>query len=79
VPAAGGSFTIDVTSTDTLLMGWFPISDNPSWITITAPTIYTVGNGTVNYNVAPYTGGTAPRTGSIRIGDQTFGITQANV
>lgn len=77
VPAAGGTFTIAVTSTDTLLMGWFPISNNP-WIRITAPAVYTVGDGSIEYIVDPYTG-TAPRTGSIRIGDQTFNITQANV
>src|SRR5262245_12974866 len=79
VPTAGGSFTITVTSTDTMLMGWFPVSNNPSWITITAPTLYTVGDGEVSYTVQPYTGGSTPRTGSIRIGDQTFSVTQANV
>src|SRR5262245_23844560 len=78
VPAAGGSFTIAVTSTDALLMGWFPMSNNPSWITITAPSLYTVGDGEVGYTVQPYVGGTAPRSGSIRIADQTFSITQSN-
>jgi hypothetical protein len=73
-PAAGGSHTIAVTSTDTI--GWLPVSDSP-WITIVGPTTPTVGDGTVSYTIAASVTPTPARDGNITVGDQTFAIHQA--
>jgi len=53
---------------------WTAVSNNTSWLTITAGSSGT-GNGSVNYS---YTAnGTASRTGTITIAGYTFTITQA--
>jgi hypothetical protein len=73
--AAGGSATVAVTSTDTL--AWQPVSDSPSWLTVTSPTVPTIGNGSVSYTVAASVAPTPARTGHILIGNQSFIVTQA--
>ena len=73
--AAGGAATATVATTDE--QAWFPVALQ-SWITITAPTGPTVGNGSISYTIA--TNDTlAPRTGQILVGDKTFTITRADV
>jgi len=54
---------------------WTAVS-NASWITVTGGTSGT-GNGTVTYDVAPYTGRPKNRNGSITIAGQTFTIKQS--
>jgi hypothetical protein len=47
-----------------------------SWITLANTVSSSIGNGTVSYSVAPNTS-QLPRTGFIRVADQTFTIVQA--
>lgn len=70
--SSGGPGSVNV-STDTGC-GW-TASSNVNWIAITSG-VSGLGNGAVNYVVAPNTGNVS-RTGSLSIAGQTFAITQA--
>jgi hypothetical protein len=54
---------------------WTATSDNPAWITVTAPVGGFAGNGTVSYSVASNPNSTR-RTGSITVAGQTFRVWQ---
>lgn len=71
--ANGGadSFTVTLDPTCT----WTAVSDNPSWITVTAPTDALAGSGTVSYTVASHSGPTR-RLGSITVAGQAFRVMQ---
>lgn len=68
--ATGGTGTIRVTASD-VLCAWTARSNAP-WIMITSDSSGT-GNGTVSFTVAP---ATAPRSGTISVGDRTFVVQQ---
>ena len=51
-------------------------ASNASWITVTGGASGS-GNGTVTYNVAPYTGKPKNRNGSMTIAGQSFTIKQS--
>ena len=70
--AAGGAGTVSITTVGDEC-AWSAISDVP-WITIMSGTS-TPGDGTVQYTVTPNPVAT-PRTGTIRIADQTVTVTQ---
>lgn len=70
VPAAGGSYTVNVT---TQAGCTWTATESLSWVSITAGASGT-GSGTVNYTVTNNTG--SSRSGSMTIGGQTFNITQ---
>jgi hypothetical protein len=67
VPAAGGSFSFGVTTG----CSWKP-SSNVAWI---VPSGSGGSDGTVNYTVSA-NAGTASRSGTITVGNQTFTVTQ---
>lgn len=70
-PASGGFGSINVTASSGC--SWAAASQT-SWITITSGSSGN-GNGTVNYQVATYTG-TGKRTGQIVVAGQTFTVYQ---
>jgi hypothetical protein len=70
--AAGGSGNVTVTAPGGC--AWTAVSNNPSFIHVTAGSSGS-GNGSVSYTVDPNTG--VARTGSITIAGLTFSITQA--
>lgn len=69
--APGGSGTISVSAVANC--AWTSTSNTP-WITITSGSIG-IGNGSVNYSVAPHSSG-ADRTGTLTIANQTFTLLQ---
>jgi hypothetical protein len=71
---AGGP-SVPVTVTTQASCAW-TVTSNAPWITLNAVPSG-MGNGTVTFTVAPYTG-TAPRTGTLTIAGQTFNVTQTN-
>jgi hypothetical protein len=71
-PASGGGGTINVSAPDGC--NWNASSDSP-WIIITGST--GIGNGTVTYSVAQYTGKPKKRNGRITVAGQTFSIQQS--
>jgi hypothetical protein len=66
-----GSFTVTLDGA----CSWTAVSDNPAWITVTAPAARYAGAGTVNYTVASNSSSTR-RTGSITVAGQTFRVWQ---
>ncbi|MFL6209581.1 MAG: BACON domain-containing protein [Pyrinomonadaceae bacterium] len=71
--ADGGNAFINV---DTESYCTWTAQSNAAWLTVTSLVFDPYyGGGTVYYSVAPYTG-TAPRTGTISIGTQTFTVYQ---
>jgi phosphatidylserine/phosphatidylglycerophosphate/cardiolipin synthase-like enzyme/regulation of enolase protein 1 (concanavalin A-like superfamily) len=70
---SGGSFAVNVTAGPTC--GWTATS-NDAWITVTAGASGT-GNGAVSLAVGGNNAG--PRNGSVRIGGQTFVVSQAGL
>jgi hypothetical protein len=66
--ANGGadSFTVTIDGA----CSWTAVSDNPAWITVTAPVGGVAGAGTVSYSVASNSNPTR-RTGSITVAGQT--------
>jgi hypothetical protein len=66
-----GSFTVTIDG----VCSWTATSDNPDWITVTAPVGGFAGAGTVSYSVASNTASTR-RTGSITVAGQTFRVWQ---
>jgi hypothetical protein len=72
VPAASSDGTVEVTAP--VECGWTATSSVP-WVTVTSGA-NGMGNGTVAFSVAM--NATAPRSGTIAIGDQTFTINQAD-
>ena len=70
--AAGGSFSVGVTTSTGCT---WTASTTTSWISITSGTPGN-GSGTVNYSVQQ-NASTSPRSGSMTIAGQTFGVTQA--
>lgn len=71
VAGTTGTFTVTASSTT---CPWTAASANPDFISITSGVSGT-GNGTVGYAVQANTG-TAPRSGSIAVGDTAFGVYQ---
>jgi hypothetical protein len=71
--SAGGSGSVNVTTTTSC--PWMANNASSTWITITSGSSG-LGNGTVNYTVAP-SAGTA-RTGYINIAGRTHTVTQAS-
>ncbi len=69
----GGSGSVSVTAPSGC--AWTAAS-NASWITVTGGASGS-GNGTVTYNVAPYTGKPKNRNGSMTIAGQSFTIKQS--
>ena len=69
----GGSGSVVVTAGANC--SWTAVSNAP-WITVTAGASGS-GNGTVTYDVAPYTGKPKNRNGTITIAEQTFSIKQS--
>jgi hypothetical protein len=72
-PAAGGSASVAVTAP--VGCGWTAVS-NASWITITAGGSGS-GTGTVEYSVAPNTGQSRNRNGTMTIAGQRFSVKQS--
>jgi hypothetical protein len=66
-----GSFTVTIDSP----CSWTATSNNPDWITVTAPVGSFTGTGMVSYNVASNPNSTR-RGGSITVAGQTFTILQ---
>ncbi|HMZ20275.1 MAG TPA: putative Ig domain-containing protein, partial [Blastocatellia bacterium] len=71
VPAAGGTFTVNVTAGAGCK--WIA-SSNETWANVTSGS-FGNGNGTVTFNVAP---GAAARSGTLAVANQLFTITQSN-
>lgn len=67
----GGSIAVTSASD----MSWMPISDAP-WLTVSSPTTPTTGDGSVVYAMTAQLPAAPARTGHIKIGDQTFTVTQ---
>jgi len=56
---------------------WFPGKDaTATWITITAPEVPQIGNGSVMYTVAAQVAAAPARTGHIYVNGQVFTVTQ---
>jgi hypothetical protein len=70
--ASGGNGSVNVTAPGSC--AW-TAGSNAEWLTITSGGSL-AGNGTVNYSVAANTSASS-RTGVLRIGPQTFTVTQA--
>jgi CSLREA domain-containing protein len=66
-----GSFNVTIDA----ICNWTATSNNPDWLTVTAPTGTANGNGTVFYTVASHSN-TSPRQGSITVAGQTFHVLQ---
>jgi len=74
-PAAGGTDSVSVTAAAGCT--WTAASNNPTWITITAPANgMGTGNGTVTYTVAPNTG-SSQLTGTMTIAGQMITVVEA--
>jgi CSLREA domain-containing protein len=73
--AANGS-TDSFTVTIDAGCNWAATSDNPDWITVTAPVGNFAGAGTVSYSVA-VNNSSARRTGSITVAGQTYRVWQS--
>jgi CSLREA domain-containing protein len=71
--ANGGNNSFIVTIDN--VCSWTATSDNPDWITVTAPMGGFAGAGTVSYSIASNTTSTR-RTGSITVAGQTFRVWQ---
>jgi hypothetical protein len=71
--ANGGSGSVMVTIPAGCM--WTAVSNNPSFITVNAPTGTHTGNGTVTYTVASHSS-TNARSGTITIASQTFTVLQ---
>jgi hypothetical protein len=65
------SFTVTIDA----VCSWTAVSDNPDWITVTAPVGGFAGSGKVSYTVAANSS-SSRRTGSITVAGQTFRILQ---
>jgi hypothetical protein len=72
ISSAGGAGSTVVTTTAGC--SWTAVSNNP-WIILTGATSGT-GNGTVSFEVSPSTSA-LPRSGTVRIGTETFTVFQA--
>ncbi|PYS93505.1 MAG: hypothetical protein DMF64_04690 [Acidobacteria bacterium] len=75
VPAAGGSFSVGVTTQPGCGLTASQVTSNASWLTVGTVTVTATGAGTVNYTAAANTTG-AQRTGSLTIAGQTFTVHQ---
>ncbi|HYX40197.1 MAG TPA: Calx-beta domain-containing protein, partial [Pyrinomonadaceae bacterium] len=75
VPAAGGNFSVGVTTQAGCDLTASQVTSNASWLTVGTFSVNASGTGTVNYTAAANTGTTA-RTGTITIAGQTFTVTQ---
>jgi Viral BACON domain len=71
--SAAGSGSVSVTAGAGC--AWTAVS-NASWISITSGA-NGIGNGTVQYSVAPYTGRARNRNGTMTIAGQTFSVKQS--
>jgi hypothetical protein len=69
--SGSNSFTVTIDP----VCSWTATSDNPEWITVTAPSGSFAGAGTVSYSVAANNTSTR-RTGAITVAGQTFRIWQ---
>jgi hypothetical protein len=69
--SGSGSFTVTIDA----VCSWTAVSDNPDWITVTAPMGGFAGSGTVSYSVANNPNNTR-RTGSLTVAGQTFRVFQ---
>jgi uncharacterized protein (TIGR03437 family) len=69
---AGGTGSVNVTAASGC--PWISESES-SWLSVTSGASGS-GNGTVNFSVAPNTATTSSRTGTLKIADQTFTVTQ---
>ncbi|MGH9314946.1 MAG: BACON domain-containing protein, partial [Vicinamibacterales bacterium] len=70
--ASGGPGTITLTTGASCF--WIT-SPTVSWVTVNPGSTSGTGSATISFTVAPYTG-TAPRTGTIRLGGVTVTLTQ---
>jgi photosystem II stability/assembly factor-like uncharacterized protein len=66
-----GSFTVTIAGG----CQWTAVSNNPSFITVTAPAGTATGTGTVSFTVSGHTN-TTSRNGSITVAGQTFTVRQ---
>jgi len=72
LPAAGGTGSFNLYTEQRC--AWEATPNDPSWITITSPTVG-IGNATVNFTVAVNSSGKS-RKGTISVADQVFTVKQ---
>jgi Calx-beta domain/Putative binding domain, N-terminal/Bacterial pre-peptidase C-terminal domain len=75
VPAAGGNFSVGVTTQPGCDLTAAQVTSNASWLTVGTISATANGADTVNYTAAANNGTTA-RTGTLTIAGQTFTVTQ---